>query len=80
MGGVLKAVGSFFGGGQQQTAQQVAAAPIPVAPKVEDKEVTDATEAERQRQKRAAGRASTDLTGGLGDTSDAPSARKQLLG
>jgi hypothetical protein len=42
--------------------------------------VDDAAAAERQRLLRARGRAATILTGGLGDTSVAPSAVKRLLG
>lgn len=54
--------------------------PAPPAPVAADTNVQDAAEAERRRQKAAAGRASTDLTGGMLATQDAPTAKKVLLG
>lgn len=73
MGGILK---SFMGGGDAPPA----VAPAPPPPTINDTSVADAAAAERLRQQRAAGRASTDLTGGTGDTTEAPTAKKVLLG
>ena len=50
------------------------------APSANDTDVQAARLAERQRAARAAGRASTILTGGAGDLSPAPSVGKFLLG
>lgn len=63
-------------------------APVEVAPAVaptaDTAEVKKAAEDERLRQVRARGRASTVLTGGMGDTSTVdtanPTAKKVLLG
>lgn len=55
-------------------------APTPVAPTTNDAEVQAAAEAERRRTQMLAGRASTILTGGSGDTSDPDTAKKKLLG
>ena len=54
--------------------------PPPPPPKPSDTEVKSAALAERQRAYRARGRASTILTGGLGDLSPAPIVAKFLLG
>jgi hypothetical protein len=54
-------------------------APPPI-PTADNAAVDAAASAERQRLLRARGRAATILTGGLGDTSAAPSAVKRLLG
>lgn len=56
------------------------APPVQAAPTVSDTEVQDAAAKERDRARRARGRASTILTGGEGDTSQAPVGPKQLLG
>ena len=55
------------------------AAPPP-APEKSDAEVQDAALRERERARRARGRATTILTGGAGDTSEAPTGNKHLLG
>lgn len=65
---------SLFGGGPPAPV----AAPAPPSP--EDPNVRLAGEAERRRMAAARGRASTILTGGLGATGGAFSARKTLLG
>lgn len=75
MGGLVK---SIFGGGQQQ--QAAAVQPAPVAPAVADPAVQQASDDEIARQKKAAGRASTDLTGGAGLLDEAVTAKKTLLG
>lgn len=70
MGGLVR---GLFGGNRPHPP------PMPVAPARADTSVADAERDERLRRA-AAGRASTMLTGGLGDTSSAPVARNQLLG
>ncbi len=54
--------------------------PPPPPPEKDDSEVQAAAAAERERQRKARGRASTILTGGEGLTTNASTARKQLLG
>ena len=55
--------------------------PLPPIPTPDSTpEIQAAAVAERERLRRACGRAATILTGGLGDTSLAPSAIKRLLG
>jgi len=71
MGGLVK---GLFGGGEKPSPP-----PMPAAPTKADTSVADAERDERLRRA-AAGRASTMMTGGLGDTSSAPVAKKQLLG
>lgn len=55
-------------------------APPPIPTPDNTPAIQAAAAAERERLRRARGRASTILTGGLGDTSFAPSAIKRLLG
>lgn len=50
------------------------------APTKSDAEIQDAAMKERDRARRAKGRASTILTGGEGDTSTTPTGPKKLLG
>lgn len=54
--------------------------PAPPPPTDNSAEVRDAAEAERVRTQMMRGRASTVLTGGEGDTSEAETAKKKLLG
>ena len=65
-------MGSIFGG-------QKAPAPAPT-PTRSDAEVKAASEKERKRLLAKQGRRSTVKTGGQGDTSEAPTAKKKLLG
>lgn len=85
MGGAAKGlfggIGSMLGGilGSKDAPGPILQ-PAPVAPAVADPAVQDAADAERERQKKAAGRASTDLTGGAGLLDEAVTAKKTLLG
>ncbi len=54
--------------------------PSPAPPRRDDAAVQQAALEERRRAYAARGRASTILTGGLGDASPAPVAAKALLG
>lgn len=54
--------------------------PAPPAPTPTDPMVQQIAEAQAAQAASAAGRMSTILTGGLGDTSAAPVVQKQLLG
>ncbi len=54
--------------------------PLPPEPTRDDADIQAKAEAERRRIRLARGRASTIATGGLGDTSPAPTAAKILLG
>ena len=67
----------LFGGGDQPQVQPLQ--PLPPPPTINDSSVADAAAAERLRQQRAAGRASTDLTSGT-DLGPATTAKKELLG
>ena len=54
--------------------------PPPPPPERSSAEVMAAEEEERKRARLAKGKSSTIMTGGLGDTSQAPSFSKKLLG
>lgn len=54
--------------------------PPPAAPTVNEAEVTAARDRERRRILSSQGMRSTILTGALGDTSNAPTGQKVLLG
>ena len=77
MGGITKAFGDIFGGGDMPTVSPAPPAPAPGNPEA-DAAARDAEE--KRRQTLAAGRASTILTGGTGDTTQAVTASKMLLG
>lgn len=57
-----------------------AAAEVQAAPQAQDSAVVDARDEETRRRRAAAGRASTLLTGAQGDTSQANTSNKTLLG
>lgn len=77
MGGITEAIGGLFGGGDMPTMTPAPAAPAPGNPEADA--AARAAE-EKRRQSLAAGRASTILTGGTGDTTQAVTASKMLLG
>ncbi len=54
--------------------------PPPAAPTVDEVQVTEARDRERRRIRSAEGQKSTMLTSALGDTSQAPTVQKVLLG
>lgn len=69
---------SILGLGAKQSAPVIMQAPNPPTPT--DPNVVAAADAARQAQAQAAGRASTILTSGSGDTSQAMIGRKTALG
>jgi len=75
MGGIVSAVTSMFSGPPKVTPM----AP-PAAPTVTDPSVQAAAQAQATAMAQSAGRASTILTSGQGDTSQANVAKKTLLG
>ena len=54
--------------------------PATPAPSLDDPAIAAARKAEQAAAQKARGRAASLLTGGLGDTSEAPTTRKRLLG
>lgn len=75
--------GGLFGGGGSSSAPKVQAAPTApsiVAPIEADSSSQSASDAERKRRQAATGRSDTILTRGLGDTSQAQTGGKKLLG
>lgn len=56
------------------------AAPMPPAPSMDNAETRRKLEEQAALQRKAKGRASTLLTGGMGLTSEAPTAKSILLG
>lgn len=61
-------------------AHDVPAAPLPPATNADDIAARDVAATEERRRRLAAGRRSTNPTGGLGDTSSPSLAAKSLLG
>lgn len=75
--------GSLFGGGAKAKTPEVKAAPVApavVAPIEADASSQSAADAERKRRQAASGRSDTILTQGMGDTSQAQTGGKKLLG
>lgn len=68
-----------FGGGSS-TPKVAAAPPAPAAASADAKEVTAARDREKSRRYASEGKASTMITGALGDTSTASTSAKTLLG
>jgi len=75
MGGFVQAISSIFTGPPKVSTPTYTPPPTPTDPTVQA-----AAAAEASAQASAAGRGSTLLTSGLGDTSQAPVQKKVLLG